>query len=137
MLITRTVRSSLLFNLGKIILIIYGILALYNKDNIWIITILSYIFILPAIVLIGVGWGKPRLYNRKIKKASMKFKQLQPHEVKWKMVKNKDILKPYKLVCDTIYGNFSTVGTDIIVSMKLFNIYKDELKNRYYVEVIL
>ena len=54
MLITRTVRSSLLFNLGKIILIIYGILALYNKDNIWIITILSYIFILPAIVLIGV-----------------------------------------------------------------------------------
>lgn len=137
MIITRTIKSSLSYNLGLVIAIIGSLLMLKTKDSIIIFSILSSITITVSLSLIFMGWIGVRLNNKKIKKASRKFKQLKPDEVRWKVEHRKNPLKPYRLVCDTVYGNFITKGTDILLHIKLFNIYKDEMKNEYYVEVII
>lgn len=137
MIITRTIKSSLSYNLGLVIAIIGSLLMLKAKDSIILFSILSYITITVSLSLILIGWIGVRLNNKKIKKASRKFKQLKPDEVKWKVEHRKNPLKPYRLVCDTAYGNFVTKGTDILLHIKLFNIYKDEVKNEYYVEVMI
>lgn len=137
MIITRTIKSSLSYNLGLVIAIIGSLFMLKAKDSIILFSILSYITITVSLSLILMGWICVRLNNKKIKKASRKFKQLKPDEVRWKIEHRRNPLKPYRLVCDTVYGNFVTKGTDILLHIKLFNIYKDEVKNEYYVEVMI
>lgn len=110
---------------------------LQNKDNAIIFGVIATISLSTSIVLIGLGWLNVKRNNRKIKRASRKFKQLKPEEVRWKVERGKELFRPYRLVCNTVYGNFITKGTDIVIGMRLFNIYKDEIKNEYYVEVII
>lgn len=137
MLITRTVKSSMAYNLGIVIVTIGGLLMMKNKDNTIIFGILSFITLVSSLSFIGIGWINVRMNNRKIRKASKKFKQLRPDEVRWRVERGKNPLRPYRLVCDTVYGNFITKGTDVIINMRLFNIYKNEVKNEYYVEVMI
>lgn len=137
MRITRTIKSSLAYNLGLVILSIGGILMLQNKDNAIIFGVIATISLSISIVLMSLGWLNVKRNNRKIKRASRKFKQLKPEEVRWKVERGKELFRPYRLVCNTVYGNFITKGTDIVIGMRLFNIYKDEIKNEYYVEVII
>lgn len=137
MLITRTIKSSLAYNLGVWIFIIGGIWMLKNKDNTFLLSLIGMITLFPSMILMFMGWVNVRHNNKKIKKASRKFKQLKPEEVRWRVERGKNIFKPYRLVCDTNYGNFITKGTDIFFGSRLFNIYKDEVKNEYYVEVMI